>query len=334
VEIKLCNKCSFILGTRPNLRFVDGVCLPCINSEKKKEIDFKARQKWLNKYFEKTKSKEYDCAIAVSGGKDSWVIVKKLFENHNVKKALLINIADEFTRTKAGRHNLNNLVKKFNCDLITLRLNPDEVSLHMRRDFEETLNPLKWVEEILLIKPPEIARRFGINTIFYGENPHFEYGGSDELDIFAPNSTNTLKIIYLGAIYPYSAMHWYEEAKEMGFIDLDYFNEWQRQGQIENYSQIDSIGYIIGIWTKFVKFGFQRVSDIACRLVRDGFITQEKAALLIKEKDYICDPASKRDFCRTIGITEEYFNKIVDKHANKSIVVKDINGVWRRKDLI
>ena len=334
MRIKLCKKCGFILGTRPNLKDVDGVCVPCINSEKKKEINFKTRQKWLTKYIEENKSGEYDCAVGVSGGKDSSVIVKKLFENHNVKKALLINITDEFTHTKAGRHNLNNLVKKYNCDLITFRINPDELSRHIIKDFEESLTPLKWLEEQLVIRPPEIARKFEINTIFYSENPYFEYGGSEELGVFSPNSKDTLKIIYLGAVYPYCAKVWYEIAKEMGFIDLDYYNEWQRQGQIENYSQLDSMGYIMGIWTKFVKFGFQRVSDIACRLVRDGLLSREKAELLIKEKDYICDPAAKRDFCRTIEITEEQFDKTVDRHANKDLVIKDINGVWRRKDLI
>ncbi len=44
------------------------------------------------------------------------------------------------------------------------------------------------------------------------------------------------------------------------------------------------------------------------------------------------DPAAKRDLCRTIGITEEFFDECVDKHANRDLLVKDINGNWRRKD--
>lgn len=138
----------------------------------------------------------------------------------------------------------------------------------------------------------------------------------------------------MGAIYPYAAQEWYVIAKEVGFQDLNYLNEWQRTGQIENYSQIDSIGYAMQLWTKFVKFGFQRVTDIACRLVRDGVMSYSEAQQLISEQDYICDAASKRDFCRTIGITEEHFDATVDKHANHDLVVKDINGRWRRKDMI
>jgi len=136
----------------------------------------------------------------------------------------------------------------------------------------------------------------------------------------------------MGAIYPYSITDSLELARSVGFKDLDDFNEWNRQGSIENYTQIDSIAYIIQLWTKFVKYGFQRVSDIACRFVREGKLTKEKAMLIIKQKDYICDTMAKRDFCNTIGITEGHFDKIVDRHANTDVVKKDINGVWQRID--
>lgn len=56
--------------------------------------------------------------------------------------------------------------------------------------------------------------------------------------------------------------------------------------------------------------------------------------LYIKERDFVCDPMAKRDFCKTLNITEKYFDEIVDKHANPNVVKKDIDGVWKRKDLI
>ena len=54
--------------------------------------------------------------------------------------------------------------------------------------------------------------------------------------------------------------------------------------------------------------------------------------MLIAENDWKLDPAAKRDFCRTIDITEEEFNEIIDRFANRDLLVKDINGNWRRKD--
>lgn len=337
MNIKLCNKCGFILNTRPGLSDINGVCSACINSQKKKNIDFKSRQKWLQEFIRdsrrNSRNKNYECLIAVSGGKDSTSIVARLFEVYGIKKALLVHLEDDFTKTQAGSKNLRNIIEKFNCDLININLNPAELASQMKKDFIETLNPLRFLEEQIYKKPLEIAKKFDIDLVFYGENSAFEYGSAEELEIFHPATEKNLNVIYLGAVHPYSAEEWLKHAKQHGFIDLNDTNEWQRQGQIENYSQIDSIGYHMGIWTKFVKFGFQRVSDIACRQVREGKLTLNQAKRLIEDKDYICDPASKRDFCRTIGITEDFFDTTVDRHANQKIVKKDINGVWKRIDL-
>ena len=335
MSIDLCTKCGFILNTRPSSHAVNGVCLACINIEKKEEIDFAERQEFLTKFISEHKGQsEYDCLVAVSGGKDSTVIVSKLFEKHGIQKALLLNIADCFTQTETGKRNFENLINRYNVDLIKVVFNRKYLAERMKKDLEESLNPLQWLEQQIYLKPLEIARQHHIPLVFYGENSDFEYGSSTELKIFHPASTDELKVIYMGAIYPYSGYHWYREAQTYGFKDLNVLNEWQRQGNIENYSQIDSLGYLMGIWTKFVKFGFQRVSDVACRLVRDGLLEKEQALQLIRDQDYICDPTSKRDFCRAIGISEAYFDEMVDKHANKDLVVKDINGVWRRKDLL
>lgn len=167
-----------------------------------------------------------------------------------------------------------------------------------------------------------------------GENPAFEYGETEECDIFHPDSDDKTKVIYLGSIWPYSNIDSLEVARQMGFKTLDDFDDWQRQGSADSFTQIDSKGYMMQHWTKFIKFGFQRVSDMACRLVRESVITKAQAEQMIKDYDWVCDPLAKKDFCRTLGITVQEFNETVDKFANKEILIKDANGNWRRKDLI
>lgn len=333
MRIKTCSKCGFILGTRPKLIEKNGVCLACINQIAKENIDYKARQIWLSEYIKQNKTNsDYDCVVAVSGGKDSCSIVRRLVENHNARP-LLVNITDEFTHTKAGKYNLDNLVKKYDLDLITFRCNPRNFIEETRKDFLNELNPLKWIEGRIMKIPIQIAQNYNIKLVFYGENSAFEYGEKQELDIFHSKS-ESVEAIFLGSIYPYSIYGSLKLAREIGFRDLDYYNEWARQGCIENYTQIDSIGYIMHLWCKFIKFGFQRVSDIACRLVRDGVLTKDQAMLMIKEKDYICDPMAKIDFCKTIEITEKEFDMTVDKFVNRDLLIKDLNGQWRRKDLV
>ena len=135
----------------------------------------------------------------------------------------------------------------------------------------------------------------------------------------------------MGAIYPYSIGDSLKEARSIGFKDLDDFNEWPRQGSIDQYTQIDSIAYIIQLFTKYPKFAFQRVSDVACRMVREGTLTKQQALKKIKEHDHVCDPMAKKDFCDCIGITQKEFDKTLDKFYNKSLFNK-IAGEWVIKE--
>lgn len=336
MEIRVCKECGFILGTRPNMKDENGVCLSCLNKHRKETINWKERQEWLTKYIKEHRNPkvEWDCVVGVSGGKDSCSIVKRLFEEHGVKKALLVHVCDEFTQSKAGLYNLDNVVKKYNVDLINFRCNPTQFIEETRKSFFEELHPLKWIEQQLYAKPLELAKALNIPMVFMGENSAFEYGESPECEIFHPASDENFKVIFLGSIWPYSNMDSLSEAQKIGFKTLSDFDDWQRQGSADDFTQIDSKGYMMQHWTKFIKFGFQRVSDMACRLVREGLYTREQALQLIKDNDWRCDPLAKKDFCRTINITEKEFDENIDKWANKDLLVKDAAGNWRRKDLI
>lgn len=333
--VRTCKKCGFILDTRPGLKDIDGVCMPCINHEKKKEIDFAARQQWLTDFIAENinPGAKYDCVVGVSGGKDSTAIVKRLVENHGIKHPLLVNVTDEFTHSEAGSYNLKHLSELYNCDTVVFRCEPETFRANTKKDFLETLHPLKWIEERLYEVPLEMARAFGVKLVFMGENSDFEYGGSEELGIFHESSDDDIKVIFMGAIYPYSNYDSLEQAQQVGFKTLSDFDDWYRQGSVDDFCQIDSVGYMTHHWCKFIKWGFQRVSDMACRFVREGKMTKEQAEELIKERDYVLDPYAKKDFCRAVGITEEEFQETVDKFANTDLLVKDKSGNWRRKDL-
>lgn len=331
--IRTCKKCGFILGTRPGLLEQDGICQACLNIEDKKNIDFAARQQWLSQYLKECPNKgKYDCVVGVSGGKDSHMIVYRLMHDYGIKKPLLVSAVDEFTMTEAGKYNRDNISRHFGVDHIYFRYSHGEFCEQALTGFKENLNPLRWFEDQLYKAPFEIAKNFGINTVFMGENSAFEYGSAKQLDIFCPLSDEETKVIFLGAIYPYSTADSLAIAQKCGFRDLTYYNEWYRQGSTEQYAQIDSIGYLVHIWCKFPKFGFQRVSDMACRHVREGLMTKEQALQLIRDRDYILDPAAKADFCRTLEISHQDFDDTVEKYTNYNLLYKDCNNNLRRLD--
>lgn len=330
--MELCKICG-MPDTRPGSQHINSVCMACRNYECRSEIDYKHRQYQLSVICDEIKKKKlkYDCVCPVSGGKDSHVIVGTLVEQYGMKP-LLVTVADEFTKTAAGKHNHENIARRFNLDHITFRHEPMTFRNETLKDFETELHPLKWIEQKIYETPVKIAEAFGIPYVFYGENSAYEYGSST--DCYMLHSHNDrVSVFYFFAFYPYVEIDVMNKAKTYGYKTLSDFDEWFRHGSIEDFTQIDSLGYIIQLFTKFPKFGFQRVADITSRMVRKGQMTKEQADLLVKERDWVCDPASRRDFCKTLNISEQYFNEIVDKFANREILYKDANDNWRRKDL-
>ena len=206
--------------TQDQIPLIWGVCLACLNKERKNEIDWKARQQWLTDYLRERRNPDvdYDAVVGVSGGKDSCTIVRRLIENHGLapERLLLVHVCDEFTATDAGKHNLDNLVKTYNVDLMNVRFAPKTFVEKTKEDFFNELNPLKWIEYKLYNEPLKMAKAFGIPMVFMGENSAFEYGESEECEIFHPSSDNNFKVIFMGAIWPYSTVDSLNCAKEMG----------------------------------------------------------------------------------------------------------------------
>ena len=295
--------------TRPGSIFKDGVCQACINYEKRKDINWTERQNKLKELFDRSKNKvdcfksKYDCLIAVSGGKDSYFLVKTVKDLG--MNPLLITVTDSFTHTKAGIHNLKNLIDVFKVNHYQYTINPTLLRKMIRKNFEETGEPLKFLEEAIYEIPLEFARKFNIPFVIFGENSAYEYGVTDKEEFPTP------PLIFMSYFYPWSSVEHLELARKYGFKDLT--GEWEREGSIENFEQIDSIGYMVHLWMKYPKFGFQRVSDIASRRIREGLMTKEEAEKLIKEHDSKLDPKSLNDFLNFCGYTIKEFADIVDK---------------------
>lgn len=82
---------------------------------KKKVTDWDKRRNELeilcNKYRRK-KEGEYDCIIAVSGGKDSHRQIYTMKEEMGMNP-LLVMVEDLFTPTQASLHNIKNIAEHF-----------------------------------------------------------------------------------------------------------------------------------------------------------------------------------------------------------------------------
>ena len=362
-----CKNC-LMPDTKPGLILNEnGVCQACTRFEMRKSVDYNKRFSELRELAQKHKRTDgyYDCIIAVSGGKDSHFQVYVCKELLGMNP-LLVSAGDPFSKTSAGVHNIKNIGDAFNCDMISLQLSPDLARRMGRIAFKDFGSPNWPIDQAIYVCPIRMAINLNIPLVIYGENVSYEYGGvqdeetysaKDQINNDVVKNTNDwqfwldrgikddelnmlkypeveemvvskLEPVFLSYFLPWDGYKNYLIAKKYGFRDLSH--EWQREGYIETYDQVDSIAYLVHIWLKYPKFGFARATDVVGYWLRSGRITKEKGIKLIKENDSKLDQKALSDFLTFFGYTPKEFWDIVEGFWNREIFEK-INEEWRLK---
>ncbi|MHA7646447.1 N-acetyl sugar amidotransferase [Nitrosopumilus sp. S4] len=354
--------------TRPGLTFnQEGVCAACINFEKQKLTDWDKRWKELEELCDKyrgSNGKSYDCAIAVSGGKDShfqtYIMKKKLHMN-----PLLISVGN-VDWTETGRKNFDNISDAFGCDIITFQPNIQLSRKLFRKAFEKLGSTTWYVDSLIYAFPLKICMKLGIKLLIYGEDVNYTYGGEhnketpsalmqpyndvvkpvwdiwfedgdiseEELEaakmpLLEDVKDSELNPIYLSYFVPWNSVHNFEVAKRWGFRHLGH--EYEREGSIDNYDQIDSLPYMLNPYMKYLKFGHSVATDNASRWIRYGLKTREEMIPIVEEMDGKLDQGIIDKFCEFTKMTHHEFWLIMDKWYNKDLFSQDNHGVWHPK---
>jgi N-acetyl sugar amidotransferase len=344
------------------------VCYPCNVAEKMKQTDWNKRWAELEKLADKYRGINgdyYDCINTVSAGKDSYYQTYILKEKLDMNPLLVM--VDNFSWTQTGIHNWNNLLTEFGVDAHKFCLNPKVCKNLFRKALEKLGSPTWYFDRAIYAYPLQTAVKLNIPLVIYGEDINFLYGGphteetpsamkqmtndvakpvpwdiwlDDEITMKGVNPAiyptekemkkAKLNPIFLSYYVPWSGYRNMEFARTRGFKTLDDTGEWKRAGYIEQYDQIDALGYLVHPWFKFPKFGHHRVSDVGSLFIREGRMTRDEVVKKVIEEDWKLDRKTLTDFLDYIEYKEEDFWKIVDKYANREIVEKR-NGVWRLK---
>ena len=367
--MKYCIRCVQP-DTKPGVKLDEnGVCPACRHYEERKNVDWSSRWKELEELCDKYRKNDgsYDCICTVSGGKDSYYQLHVLKTELNMNP-LTVTASSIFSYTQTGRHNFNNMLDSFGVDNIQFNLNLDVARRMTRVAFEEKGFGAMPMDLVIYVFPIRLAINYKIPFILWGENVSYEYGGVQEKETYSAKEQiyNTVATpidlaywekkgvkkkelnsliyptkeeidkgkfepVYLSYFMPWDGYKNYQIAKRYGFKDSTH--EWIREGYIENYDQVDTIGYLVNAWLKYPKYGFSRATDVSCYWIRSGKITREEGIQYVKEHDYKLDQVMLQDWLDFTGYSYKEFWNIVDKFYNRDIFEK-IDGLWQLKDPI
>ena len=133
-----------------------------------------------------------------------------------------------------------------------------------------------------------------------------------------------IKVTYLGFFEKWDPQEcYYYAVDKTGFMPA-----YERSiGTYSRYTEIDDKIVPFHFYMTYIKFGYGRATEDAAQEVRNGKITRDEAAYLIKKFDHEFPTKYINEFCKYIGITLNEFYKIVDSFRSPHLWVKN-NNEW------
>ena len=89
---------------------------------------------------------------------------------------------------------------------------------------------------------------------------------------------------------------------------------------------------VIHDYLKFIKFGYGRCTDHACKDIRAGLMSRQQAIELAEKYDPV-KPSDLERWLRYVNIREEEFDEIADTFRDPRVWQND-KGTWIRENII
>ena len=369
--MKYCLKC-LQPDTRPNSKFSEnGICPACVYHEKTKDIDwvdrFETMRDILTK-FPRKKNQFFDCIIGVSGGKDSTRQALWAREKLGLNPLLVCLTYPPEQITQRGSNNISNLIR-LGFDVLNVAPAPQNWRKIVKEGFLNFTNWAKATEQAIIGSAPQVAIKYNIPLILWGENPGLQLGdlgtigktgydgnnlkymntvsgGSldwllqkgfttqDLITFKYPDSSEFekigIQIVYLGWFWDdWSLINNGFDSITSGLDIRDKYVE--DTGDITQVSSLDEDWVTLNQMIKYYKFGFGRVTDYVNESIRNNDMTREKGIDLCEKYDGSCNPSYVTSFCEYIGISIEDFWLNVKESVNKNLFEISSSGKIIRK---
>jgi N-acetyl sugar amidotransferase len=370
--MKICKRCLYTENHPLNIVFDNkGICSGCRIHEEKDIINWDIKSQELKELLENYRNKSgnnYDCIIPVSGASDSYFIVH-IIKNVYGMNPLLVTYNKHYN-TSVGIRNLANLRSKFDCDIITLTVNPEIVKKITRATIRK-IGSIYWhCIAGQTVFPVQTAVKFKIPLIIWGAHQGVDQVGmfshhdkvemtrkyrkehdlmgveaedliddfdnileSDIIQYKYPTNEEIEKIGVRG-IYLNNYHRWDSKAQHEEMIKLYDFESNIQNRTFDNYNNVDCWNYSdIHDYIKLIKHGYGKVTDHVCREIRLRRLTREQGVKFVTKYQLI-KPLYLDKFLEWIGITENSFYYLIDQHRSLKFWKRTEKWKWEFIDNI
>jgi N-acetyl sugar amidotransferase len=366
-RIQFCTKCVYPGVAATPLTFdQDGVCSGCRTHEEQKSVDWAARERMFRELCDDYRSrdgKRHDCLIPVSGGKDSFYQVHLLKKVYGMNPLLVTY--NENNETEVGKRNIQRMKEVFGCDYINVTPSIDALKKMNRIGFRKMGDPDMHAHMGINAVPIQIAVRYGVPLIIWGEHGFMNLGGmhsyKDMVEYTARYRKEHLLRGYdwqdfvgeeglkerdlLWAKYPDD-----EEIERVGIrgVFISNFFGWNQHVHTKlmvelygfefnpipfdrTYARDANLNNIhdngVHDYMKYVKFGYGRVSDHVSRDIRNGILTRDNGIALVRQYEGVV-PGDLARWLDYVGMTRTEFEEITDSFRDPRVWVLNEYGQW------
>jgi N-acetyl sugar amidotransferase len=361
-----------VSNQRPRITFDEkGVCGACHVAELKRTvIDWKHRERELVELLEQHRSRDgsYDVIVPASGGKDSATVAHMLKYQYGMHPLTATWAPNLFT--EIGWKNYQNLIHVGGFDNVMGTPNGKVHRALTRLSFEHLGDPLQSFVYGQKAFPMQIAVKYKVPLIMYGEDGEVEYGGDMKaVGRCGHDYSGDMMRHYFSGI---GALEWTkygleaedlraymppseQECRELGLKIrfFGYYRKWlpkenyhyaakhtgfmpnpeRTEGTYTDYASIDDRIDGMHYYMSFIKFGIGRATSDAAHEIRDGLISRPEGVALVRRYDSEFPAKYHGDFLEYTELTEQRARDIIDSFRPPHLWER-VAGEWRLKHQI
>ena len=369
-KIEFCKQCV-ISNQRPRILFnEEGICGPCLYAECKKTlIDWDKRERELEILCDKHRSKDgsWDVVVPGSGGKDSSFVAYMLKKKYGMHP-LTVTWGSALP-TDIGRQNLDNFILSGYDNILGSPNGEVHRKLTKLGLTQFGDNFLSFIYGQINF-PYQIATKYKIKLIFFGEDGEVEYGGSlerfdkpkldteytvrtkftsfgpkhwksygikeHELQAYLPPTPREMKTVGVEAHYFSYYDNWkpdkhYKIAKkQFGFKPNP---DGRSEGTYTDFASLDDKTDGVHYYLALIKFGIARTTSDASHQIRDGVITRDEGVDLVRKYDSEFPRKYMKEFLDYMQMNRTQFDRVIDKFRRPIIWKKD-DKQWKLRQQV